>query len=424
MSLPGTHSQVLVPLSVRLERLRQTKILPARGLLFIVFLPIIIYPVAEADQTKRAFPATQPARLSKPVSSLARGDPRVAMKGRQNLLTSYVGPDKSRMALEHDRAAPLSLTSADFDEDGVPDLVAGYAFDDRGILTLHRGNVDSIYPNTPEARQRRASNTFTDAPFISPALVLETRHAADFLGAGDFDADGHWDIVVARRGGASLHFLSGDGKGNFGREVEIDVGGSVTAFAAGEINRRDGLTDLALGIDGPDGSGVLVLEGPLGAAKATPELLPMPSSVNSLAFGQLDEHYTLDLAVASGKTLVVVHGRDRKLTLAREDQLAIHSAHLSEVEFSSQLRSVMIGNFKGDSSFAIALLTEEGELQVLSQPRRTGRERESLELRTALSAAKTSASGSRTPVSAVMATDIDRWPLETVPPGNGPRLPV
>ena len=102
--------------------------------------------------------------------------------------------------------------------------MSGYAYANRGIVTVHRGNVDSIYPNAPEAQLRRANGTFTSAPFLSPALALETEVAADFLGAGDFDADGHWDIVLARRGGSSLRFLTGDGMGNFtkGREVSLD----------------------------------------------------------------------------------------------------------------------------------------------------------------------------------------------------------
>src|SRR5438876_2251583 len=37
---------------------------------------------------------------------------------------------------------PLSLASADFDEDGMPDLISGYGGGNGGILTIHRGNVD------------------------------------------------------------------------------------------------------------------------------------------------------------------------------------------------------------------------------------------------------------------------------------------
>lgn len=34
-----------------------------------------------------------------------------------------------------------------------------------------------------------------------------------------------------------------------------------------------------------------------------------------MAFGQLDEDYPADLAIAAGRDLLVVHGRDRGLAL-------------------------------------------------------------------------------------------------------------
>src|SRR6266850_6837483 len=103
------------------------------------------------------------------VQALGRGSPTSNLSDGHELLTSYVGPEELRIALEQNRAAPLSLASADFDEDGVPDLVSGYSFNGQGIVSLLRGNVDSIYPNAPEAKQRKAEGTFTDAPFLSPA---------------------------------------------------------------------------------------------------------------------------------------------------------------------------------------------------------------------------------------------------------------
>src|SRR5207237_6723866 len=113
------------------------------------------------------------ARLSDKVSVHAsgRGNPTINLSDGHDLLTSYIGPDELRVALEQNLAQPLSLTSADFDEDGVPDLISGYAYNGRGILTLLRGNVDSIYPNAPEAQQRKSNGTFTYAPLLSPGQL-------------------------------------------------------------------------------------------------------------------------------------------------------------------------------------------------------------------------------------------------------------
>src|SRR5205807_384690 len=207
------------------------------------------------------------ARLNEQVSIRKVGphDPTLSLANGHDLLSAYQGPARLQRALEQNEAQALSLASADFDEDGVPDLVSGYAYNGRGIITVHRGNVDSIYPNTPEARQRKTNGTFTAAPFLSPASAIELEAPADFLSTGDFDADGHWDIVFAARGGMALHFLPGDGKGGFGPEKEIRLTGGVTAMVTGEINRPDGLIDLVVGIDGEQGSQVSVFEGPLGA---------------------------------------------------------------------------------------------------------------------------------------------------------------
>ena len=65
-----------------------------------------------------------------------------------------------------------SLASADFDEDGVPDLVSGFAYNGQGIVTLLRGNVDSIYPNAAGPNNGKPRATFTNAPFLSPANVF------------------------------------------------------------------------------------------------------------------------------------------------------------------------------------------------------------------------------------------------------------
>src|SRR5438876_7082205 len=136
---------------------------------------------------------------------------------------------------------------------------------------MMRGNVDSIYQNRPESQQRRATGTFTDAPFLSPAHVFATPVGADFIGAGDFDGDGHWDVVIASRTTNALYLLPGDGHGRLGAAQEIPLPGTVTAMTTGEINRADGLTDVVVGVASEQGAQVLVFEGPEGALHAKPE---------------------------------------------------------------------------------------------------------------------------------------------------------
>src|SRR4029450_8671399 len=114
---------------------------------------------------------------------------------------------------------------------------AGYAYNGRGIVTVARSNVDSVYPNAPEAKQLKLEGSFTTAPFLSPARVFDAPVPGEFMGTGDFNADGHWDLVIAARSHASLFYLAGDGQGRFAPSSQVSLLGVVTTMLAGEINR-------------------------------------------------------------------------------------------------------------------------------------------------------------------------------------------
>ncbi len=72
----------------------------------------------------------------------------------------------------------------------MPDLVCGYGGPDGGIVALHRGSVDAVYPNSREALRRKAEGVFTDTPFEPGAMVQSSPVVPNFMAAGDFDADG------------------------------------------------------------------------------------------------------------------------------------------------------------------------------------------------------------------------------------------
>jgi hypothetical protein len=354
------------------SRLLQRGPIALVAILTLCLLPFLVHALVKTKTPKTGTPDNQPtrlARLSETVSvhAAGRGNPTINLSDGHDVLTSYVGPEELRVALEQNVAEPLSLASADFDEDGVPDLVSGYAYNGQGIVTLLRGNVDSIYPNAPEAKQRKADGTFTDTPFLSPAEVFAAPVAADFIGAGDFDADGHWDIVLASRGGRALYLLSGDGHGRFAPTRLISLSGELTAFVTGEINRRDGLTDLVVGVVTENGPRILAFEGPEGALRAQPEVFDLPAPATSLALGQLDHEYAMDLAIAAGHELLVVHGRDRKLSLDESLRAKVPPAVTSGRVFDTQIKSIAIGHFTNGDGQSIAVLSDDGSVQLLSQ---------------------------------------------------------
>src|SRR5580693_687855 len=101
--------------------------------------------------------------------------------------------------------AALSLAQLDWDGDGFPDLVAGFAAPHGGRLFLFRGNVDSVFPNAPEAKARRGK--VPELPFFGPERSLDVPARPDFMVAGDFDLDGLPGLVVAAAGGEELVWL-------------------------------------------------------------------------------------------------------------------------------------------------------------------------------------------------------------------------
>jgi hypothetical protein len=283
------------------------------------------------------------------------------------LATAYRGESDLAPLLEQNQAQALSLATADFDEDGVPDLVAGYEAQAQGILTLHRGNIDSINPNSREAQLRQKSDTYTDAPFLSTALVMKSPVTPDFLGTGDFDANGHWDVVVGSRDSNHLYLLSGDGAGSFPMRREVLLPGALTALATGEVNRADGLTDVVVGVTATQGAQALIFEGPEGALRSKPEVFAVSGQINAIALGQLDQSYESDVVLAAGRELILVHGRDRKLSLDEQSRVGgVKGASLEARSFSSEIKAVAIGDFAGDQKSDVAALTADGLIQVLN----------------------------------------------------------
>ncbi|MEK6283137.1 MAG: InlB B-repeat-containing protein [Acidobacteriota bacterium] len=313
---------------------------------------------AWASRGKPAAEKPAPSRLSESVSVRAadRNTSAVKLRDGRDVLTSYVGTAKFQQALTQNQAGSLSLATADFDEDGVPDLVRGYG-DTVGFITIDRGSTDTLYQNKNKA----------ESPFHSPARIFEVGVQPDFMGTGDFDADGHNDVVVAARGDRTLYFLQGDGHGNIGPANPLQLDGQVTAFATGEINRRDGLTDLVLAIDGTNGPQLLVFEGPEGAIKAEPEIFTLPAPANQLALGQLDNEYPIDVAISAGRFLLIIHGRDRRLTLDRERQAEVRRAEIENRSFPTAIVSIAIGDFIGNQQSSLAVLTDDGTVRVLSR---------------------------------------------------------
>ena len=378
MSYPQTHAQRLPPTP------RQWWI-PNHRPTFIAILALCLVPLfvgafsfSTSKSPNKQNERSRQVELARPSESISahapgRDNSTINLSDGRDVLASYVGPEDLREALGQNRAEPRSLASADFDEDGVPDLVSGYAYDGKGIVTLLPGNLDFIYPNSPEAQQRRVSGALTGSPFSSPARIFTMPVAADFVGAGDFNGDGHNDVVAASRSGSSLYLLSGDGHGSFAQPGEIALPGLITAMATGDLNRPDGLTEVIVGVNGAGGSQVQVFEGPEGALRSSPEIFVTRSPVNSLVIGQFDGDQQADLAIAVGKDLLIVSGRDRKLSLNDKSKSQVKAAAIATRTFSFVLRSIAAGNFTGRGHTDLALLAADGAVHLMSRDAMIGK---------------------------------------------------
>jgi hypothetical protein len=121
----------------------------------------------------------------------------------------------------------VSVTTADFNGDGRPDLAValGASRAGGGVFVL-LGNGDGTF-------QRKIRFLFETIAI--PASVI----------AGDFNADGKVDLAVANSGNNTVSILLGRGDGTFGIRPDFIAGASPSSLSAGDFN-GDGGVDLAV----------------------------------------------------------------------------------------------------------------------------------------------------------------------------------
>lgn len=281
-------------------------------------------------------------------------------------LRSYGAVGEVQLPVQRNQATPLSLASADFDEDGIPDLVGGFDSDGRGFVSQWRGRDRSVRQRQTKTQSNEA--TVTEEAFFPPTVVLQFPTKNDFVGAGDFDADGHADIVTGSYGGTVLYYLSGDGHGRFKQAQQRELSGTLRKLITGDLNRADGLTDLVVGVTEPTGDRIVVFEGPNGAMNAQPETFKSPAPIIALTSGDLDGDQMRDIAVGLGSELLVIHGRDRKLSLDVKKRFSVKTASLEKRSLKGPLSALAAGEFTGDGKSDLAYTNGRGDLWILAQP--------------------------------------------------------
>ena len=277
-------------------------------------------------------------------------------------LRLYRGPDDGRERLRPAASGPvLSMAAGDFDEDGFRDLISTVETPSGGLIRLHRGNLDAIYPHSAGARDRKLAGAYTDQPFFEPRDLAAVSFRPDLVAAGDFDGDGHFDLVVAQEGEQELHFLTGAGDGTLALDRPESLDAPITHLLAADVNRRDGLPDLIVGVSGAR-SQVRVYEGPHGAMRAQPEVFEIDGLLSALTVGQFDDDPDIDIAAAAGNELSLIRGRDRKLSIGRAAEAIV----VDRYRFEFKIHQLVGGDFTGDHRLELAALANGGEVHLIS----------------------------------------------------------
>lgn len=271
------------------------------------------------------------------------------------MATEYAGDTRALAALPS--ARPTTLASGDFDRDGVPDLISGYRVNNGGLLTLHRGNELSIFPGGRDVRGEKL------APFHPRAPVITVPGSPDLIGVGDFNDDIWLDVVTAERGASALNYFKGDGKGGFSLAL-VAVEGKITALTAANLNRDDGSPDLAVAVVNGDTAKLIVFEGMHGALNDPAiDTVELAAPATKLLGVDLDQDALGELIVAAGEELLVVGGRDRKLTSRPSKQIT--APIMFEQKFSSPIVSIATGARANAGSQEVLVLTESGAVDVV-----------------------------------------------------------
>lgn len=172
---------------------------------------------------------------------------------------------------------PVSIASADFNEDGALD-VATANDDTRNLVSVLLGNGDGT---------------------LQTAETIDIGRRPVFVAAADLNADGHFDLVTANKADNSVSVLLGNGDGTFQAPTTFPLTGGAgpMAIAVGDLN-GDTHPDLAVADNGSnvvsvlmgDGTGSFT-EGPAVTVNANP---------TSVALADFNNDGGLDIATVSG----------------------------------------------------------------------------------------------------------------------------
>ena len=280
-------------------------------------------------------------------TAAAQTGPHIYLQERQTLAARYEASGHTTSRVAMDQAQPRSLTSGDFDEDGIVDLIVGYATaGDGGSVVFHRGNLDAFAPQSQESWQAIGEGRFP-APFVQKAKVFPVPLSPDFVASGNFMGQGHLDLIVASRSSNAIYVLAGDGHGQFAAPQALNLPGVVTAMGAGSLRSRSLFPSLVVGVRNQDGAALLLYRGSNQGLKLAGQIA-LNGPVSSVVFSDGN----------GSQAAVLVNGQ---VSL-------IHTAPfaLEPVSFPVSVSALTFGRFifDRDTRLQMALLDSQGDVHI------------------------------------------------------------
>src|SRR5690349_15433684 len=300
------------------------------------------------------------------VHAAGRGKPYLNFQDGRSMKVVYRGESALTSALQSGAAQARTLASADFDRNGTPDVVAGFAFNGAGMITLQRGNPDAFAP-ADESVFVRMQQGYNPDSLLPGADVYAVPVSPDFMVTGNFTRDSEKDVLFAAKGGA-LYLMAGDGSGRLGSPQEIPLPGPVTALAAGEFRAADGFTDVAVGVAGGGGNYLLIFDDAARGFKNAVVQQPLAEPATGIEFGNLDDDPFMDVAVTEGSEIVVVHGWGRKEQVTPESRV-------EKIKVGGNLRGLAVGEFAWDrdGNNELAALSDDGSVHIIKNAKSDNR---------------------------------------------------
>lgn len=250
---------------------------------------------------------------------------------------------------------PLAMASADFDEDGVADLVLGYSNGKGGAIAFMRGNLDAIAPQTYASWLAAGQGHFSSL-FLPNTNFTPLPAQPDLIQVADMNGDGHLDIVFATRNGNQIYALLGDGSGHFVLQAPVNVAGAITALATFKPGGKHAANAVMVGVQKNSGAAVALYRAAGGELRQQAEYA-LPGVATAIEVENLDSDFTPDAAIIAGGQLMVLHGNGALSGVARLETLPV-----------SDVVAVTAGEFIFDrhAQLQLSVLTSDGTLHILA----------------------------------------------------------